>query len=73
MTVVPNFILLVILVVGLCAVVAALVGWDRYRPGRGGGSPGAHPTGEVFIDPETGRRVRVWYDPATGGREYHEE
>jgi len=49
------------------------VGWDRYRPGRAGPSPGAHPTDEVFIDPETGRRKRVWFDPASGVREYRDD
>jgi hypothetical protein len=40
-------------------------------------SPGARPTGsgfrrtdEVFDDPTTGQRMRVWYDPATGDRRY---
>ena len=28
---------------------------------------------EVFIDPATGKRMRVWYDPATGDREYRPE
>jgi hypothetical protein len=27
----------------------------------------------MFIDPETGRRMRVWYDPSTGGRDYRPE
>ncbi|HWD84988.1 MAG TPA: hypothetical protein VG321_04500 [Solirubrobacteraceae bacterium] len=30
-------------------------------------------TAEVFVDPETGRRMRVWYDPGTGRREYRPE
>jgi hypothetical protein len=54
-------------------VVSAVVGWERYRPGRSGPSPRAHPTDEVFIDPETGRRKRVWFDPTTGGREYRDD
>jgi hypothetical protein len=28
------------------------------------------PTEEKFVDPETGRLVTVWFDPATGGRRY---
>jgi hypothetical protein len=39
-------------------------------PGTGSGS---EPTSEVFIDLATGQRMRVWYDPATGGREYRAE
>ncbi len=28
------------------------------------------PTGERFVDPETGALVEVWYDAATGERSY---
>ncbi len=44
--------------------------------GPGGGEPiGAiearfRPTGELFIDPTTGRRMRVVIDPANGERRY---
>ncbi|MDQ2961435.1 MAG: hypothetical protein M3R48_10370 [Candidatus Dormibacteraeota bacterium] len=68
-----GFELVVIVALVVLAIVAAVVGWDRYRPGRGGPSPGAHPTDEVFIDPETGRRKRVWFDPATGARDYRDD
>jgi hypothetical protein len=42
----------------------------RYH--RAGVAPGAgfHPTGERFVDPETGRAMTVWSDPATGERRY---
>lgn len=52
--------------------VIAIFGWDRYRGNRTsvGGDSAAQPTGEVFIDPDTGRRTRVWYDPGTGKRDY---
>ena len=61
----------VLLIAALVLIVAgAIVGWDRYRPGRHGPNPHAHPTSEVFIDPETGGRMRVWFDPATGARDY---
>jgi hypothetical protein len=33
----------------------------------------AHPTDEVFIYPETGRKMRVWYDQSSGKREYRPE
>jgi hypothetical protein len=66
---------LVILVVVIVGIVIALFGWDRYRGNRKALSrPNAsQPTGEVFVDPETGRRVRVWSDPATGRRDYRPE
>ena len=62
----------VILAVVIAGIVIALFGWDRYRGSRrrvGDGSA-SHATDEVFIDPATGRRMRVWYDPSTGRREY---
>jgi hypothetical protein len=65
----------VILAVVVVGVIVALFGWDRYRGSRKGvGQGGAsQPTDEVFIDPDTGRRMRVWYDPATGKRDYRAE
>jgi hypothetical protein len=65
----------VVLAVVVLGVVIAIFGWDRYRGSRksadaGGGS---EPTSEVFIDPATGQRMRVWYHPATGDREYRAE
>lgn len=62
--------LLMILVVVVAACLA-LVGWDRYRPRTVPQRP--LPTTEVFLDPVTHRRIRVWIDPATGAREYREE
>ncbi|MGA7087777.1 MAG: hypothetical protein WB116_05815 [Candidatus Dormiibacterota bacterium] len=65
---------LVVLVVVVAGIVIAFFGWDRYRGGRqGGGVNGAQPTGEVFVDPATGQRMRVWYDSRTGQREYRPE
>jgi hypothetical protein len=65
----------VVIAVVIAGIVIALFGWDRYRGNRksadGGGA--SQPTTEVFIDPETGRRMRVWYDPGTGKREYRPE
>ena len=58
-------------------IVGAVVGWERYRGGgagvRGPGVTGAQPTAEIFIDPESGRRMRVWFDPQTGQRDYRPE
>jgi len=65
---VTNWILIVIVIVGI---VAALLGLDRYRGSRKSASGStAEPTDEVFIDPETGRTMRVWYDQRSGKREY---
>jgi hypothetical protein len=65
--------------------VAAVLERTRYRseaaertrelPGPGGGEtdpvePRFRPTDEVFIDPTTGRRMRVLSDPRTGERRY---
>ncbi len=67
-------VLVIVAVVVVAGIVIALFGWDRYRGSRktpGEGDP-AQPTGEVFVDPATGRRMRVWYH-TTGGREYRPE
>lgn len=62
----------VIIAVVVVGIVIAAFGWDRYRGNRKGANGGtAKPTGEVFIDPESGKRMRVWYDAKTGEREYH--
>jgi hypothetical protein len=57
--------------------VGAVFGWERYRGGgaggRGPGVSGAQPTAAIFIDPETGRRMRVWFDARTGERDYRPE
>ena len=65
----------VILAVVVAGIVIAIFGWDRYRGNRKDASNGsaAQPTSEVFLDPDTGKRMRVWYDPATGQREYRAE
>jgi hypothetical protein len=65
----------VILAVVLAGVAAALFGWDRYRVGRrrAGDSSSSEPTSEVFIDPASGQRMRVWYNPVTGEREYRSD
>ncbi len=70
-----SVVLLIILVIVIGGIIIALFGWDRYRGGRGRGGAGsaAKPTEEVFIDPDTGQRMRVWYDSGTGKREYRPE
>jgi len=48
--------------------------------GPGGGEPLGEPmdgrfqrTDEMFVDPTSGRRMRVWLDPASGERRYRAE
>jgi ABC-2 type transport system ATP-binding protein len=67
--------LLVVIVAVVVGIIVALFGWDRYRDSRkpAGDGGAARPTEEVFVDPETGRRMRVWHDSATGRREYRHE
>jgi hypothetical protein len=67
-----SWIIIAVVVVGA---VIAFFGWDRYRGGRKGAgqSSAAQPTDEVFTDPDSGRRMRVWYDANTGQREYRPE
>jgi hypothetical protein len=60
------------LVVGGVLLAAALFEKGRYRargdqPERPGG---LQPTNEVFVDPTSGQRIRVWFDPNTGHRRY---
>ena len=70
-----NVVEIVIGVIVVAGIVIALFGWDRYRSGaKSTGTGGtAQPTDEVFVDPESGRRTRVWYDPGTGQRDYRPE
>jgi hypothetical protein len=60
----------VIVAVVVLGVVAALFGWDRYRSTRKGAGGSSEPTSEVFTDPASGKPMRVWYNAATGEREY---
>ena len=64
----------VIIAIVLVGIVTALFGLDRYRGSRKSTTANAtQPTDEVFIDPETGRKMRVWYDRRSGKREYRPE
>jgi hypothetical protein len=66
-----DWVFIAIVIVGIAA---ALLGLDRYRGSRDGtGSSAARPTGEVFVDPGTGGKMRVWYDQMSGKREYRPE
>ena len=63
----------VILAVVVLGIVVAIFGWDRYRGNRTSVGSGSEPTSEVFIDPANGQKMRVWYDPKSGEREYRPE
>jgi hypothetical protein len=69
---VVDWVIIAVVVVGI---VIAIFGLDRYRGERKSTADGSasQPTDEVFTDPNTGRRMRVWYDPSTGRREYRAE
>jgi hypothetical protein len=42
----------------------------RYRANDGRVGAGWEPTGERFVDPQTGKTVQVFYHPQTGERRY---
>ena len=48
-------------------------GGSASAEGPGGGRGRYERTDEVFDDPTTGQRFRVWYDPVTGDRRYEPE
>jgi hypothetical protein len=60
----------IVAVVVVIGVVVAVFGWDRYRSKANASSESSQPTSEVFTDPASGKSMRVWYNPATGEREY---
>ena len=77
---------LITILVGAAILLAVLYERSRYRsvdadrrneaPGPGGGepagalAPGFRATTEVFVDPTTGLRMRVYLQPTTGDRRY---
>lgn len=69
-----TWVILVYLVGGALVVSLSLIGTRVYRRRRLG--PNDHPprgfipTDELSIDPTTGIRQRVWFNPATGDRHY---
>lgn len=62
---------LILLAAVIVFAIAGYFIWDRRYRGAAGGT--FNPTGEVFTDPTTGRRVRVYEDPKTGKRQYRDE
>ena len=76
------------ILIGCVAIVAVAFERSRYRSaasersvgdlGKGGGEPSRptppfNPTNEVFVDPTSGHRLRVYLNPATGERRYFAE
>src|SRR5918995_4035770 len=75
-----------LIVTGAVLIVAAVIEVSRYRsehaertrqdPGPGGGETGGpleprfQPTEELFVDPTSQRRMRVYVDARTGERRY---
>jgi hypothetical protein len=74
------------IVIGIVGIAAVLVERTRYRSqaaersagghGPGGGEPSMpvapfRPTDELFVDPTSGHRLRVYINPATGERRYY--
>lgn len=62
----------------LAATLAFAIGclWERRYHAAQQGFPQEsrfNPTGERFVDPETGRVTSAWVDPATGERRYVDE
>jgi len=55
-----------------CAVAIALIVFERarYRPHVDPTHGAWEPTGERFIDPASGKPVQVYYNAATGQRDY---
>ena len=75
-------------VTGAVVLVAVVLERTRYRSEATERSPGEHgagggerleptvpfrPTDELFIDPTSGRQLRVYLDPSTGERRYFAE
>ncbi len=54
----------------LVVVAVVFENWRYSRPAAGHPGPGWERTAERFIDPETGRMLTVWFNPATGERRY---
>jgi len=61
-------------VMGAVLVAAAVFEVGRYRTTAGvTPTEGFERTDEVFVDPTTGVRMRVWFDPRSGRRRYERD
>ncbi|MGH7691829.1 MAG: hypothetical protein ACRENY_00835 [Candidatus Dormibacteria bacterium] len=68
-------VVIVVVVVVVAGIIIAIFGLDRYRGGSRSGTAtsAVQRTDEVFVDPASGQRMRVWYNSETGEREYRPE
>lgn len=57
----------------LVLVLALIFERSRYRPQVDRSSGPWRSTGEAFIDPTSGERTAVYYNPQTGERDYRRE
>jgi len=68
---VSTLLVVVYVVVGAAVVVAIAMSFFVRRHGEAVTPAGDwQRTDEVFVDPTTGRRMRVWIDPVDGARHY---
>jgi hypothetical protein len=58
------------LVFGTLLLLGTLFERWRYKAAQTPGSARGQPTGERFVDPETGALMEVWYDAGSGERSY---
>jgi 3'-phosphoadenosine 5'-phosphosulfate (PAPS) 3'-phosphatase len=71
---VSSVLLAVYVVVGVAVAVAIVMSFFVRRHGESVTPAGDwQRTDEVFVDPTTNRRMRVWVDPVDGTRHYVEE
>ncbi len=69
-----NVAVIIVIIVVVLGIAIAAFGWDRYRgQSKSGAVANFQPTDEVFDDPQTGKRTRVWYDAASGRRDYRSD
>jgi hypothetical protein len=71
---VSGLLLVVYVVVGVAILVAVVMSFFVRRHGESAvPADGWQRTEEVFVDPTSGRRMRVWVDPSGGERRYVED
>jgi len=69
-----GYYLLEIMILIVCILLGYFIYDKRFRHNHGEKVPkGFHPTDEVNIDPVTGEKTRVYYNPETGERFYKKE
>lgn len=69
-----GYYILQIVIVILCILLGYLIYDKRFKRNHGVKVPdGFQPTDEINIDPVTGEKTRVYYNPETGERFYKKE